>query len=74
MAQLPSVPADVQREYHKWKTDPHQITAKRDIFGSLLKSSLEQMATRSSGPPCFILLDAFDEFLNDHGEERERER
>jgi hypothetical protein len=73
VTQLSSVPVDVQTEYSKFKKDPHQVTPKRNTFGSLLKSSLEQMARRSSSPPGFVLLDAFDEFRNDHGEERERE-
>ena len=71
VAQLRSLPADVSAEYSKFKMDPHHIMPNKDKFQSLFKSSLQQLCTSRSSPSC-ILLDAYDEFRNDNGEERER--
>ena len=72
VAQLPSVPADIQTEYYKFKNDPHQVIPNKDKFRSLLRSSLKHIAT-SSSPLSFVLLDAYDEFRNGPEEEHERE-
>ena len=71
VAQLRSLAADVSAEYSKFKMDPHHIMPSKDKFQSLLKSSLEQLCTSRSSQVC-ILLDAYDEFRNDNGEEQER--
>jgi len=68
VAQSPRVPVDVTTEYSRYMNDPHKVPTTRDKFASLLKSSLEQFPSS----PCFILIDAYDEFRNTREEERQK--
>jgi len=68
---LPKIPSAVQNEYERFLTDPHNIRPNWEKYESLLQSSLQEFAKLSSNP-VFILLDAYDEFVNTKGEERER--
>jgi NACHT domain len=71
LRQLQNIPADVQSEYNRYEKDPHNIMTNREKYESLLESSLQEFA-RLSSYPVFILLDAYDEFVNTKREERER--
>ena len=62
---------DIQNLYHKYKHDAHLVMPVRKQYEGLLISSLQQLAKQSSNP-VFILLDAYDEFVNTKHEERER--
>lgn len=71
IAQLPIVPADVISAFSKFNNDPHKLLSSTDEVSILLKSSLDKFFQFHSSP-CFILLDAYDEFRNDADEDSER--
>jgi NACHT domain len=72
LRQLHQVPQDVQNEYKRYKKDPHKIMPTREKYLSLLECCLQEYAKLSSNP-VFVLIDAYDEFVNPEGlEEQER--
>jgi arginine utilization protein RocB len=72
LRQLQQIPSEVQNEYKRYKKDPHKITPTREKYQSLLECSLQEFAKLSSNP-VFVLMDAYDEFVNPEGfEEQER--
>jgi 4-hydroxy-3-methylbut-2-enyl diphosphate reductase IspH len=72
LRQLDTIPSSVQSEYDNLKMGPHDIKLDRETCESMLKSSVQEFEKQSSNP-VFILLDAYDEFVNTKGsEEKER--
>ena len=71
LKQLQKIPPDVEREYNRYKKDPHSVPPNPEIYQNLLKCCLQEFSKLTSNP-VFILLDAYDEFVNTRGDEREQ--
>lgn len=69
---LPIIPVDIENEYNRYQTDPHDVMPSQEKFQSLLNSSVQNYFARTSNR-AFIQPDACDEFSN-RPEEEDSER
>lgn len=69
--QLGRIPDEVQKEYSRYQSDPHNQMPDQTTYGRLLKRSVADFS-RLNGNRVFILMDAYDEFLSGKEEKVER--
>jgi hypothetical protein len=61
--QFPQIPRVVENEYDGYKRDPHDLMPSQERFQILLKTLIQQYFDLSASR-VFILIDAYDEFIN----------